>query len=155
MGLVKDTIRLANQASFFKKDMELLIRSIPVISAIKPSIMVPMPFFFSDFPIYSNIPMIPISGASVEGLKNLMRKLSPSKPDKERIQAVTVVPMLEPMITPTACFSVIIPELTKPTTMTVVAEEDWITAVTPIPSKKPLNTLLLIFARMVCNLPPA
>ena len=36
--------------------------------------------------------------------------------------------MLEPMITPTACFSVIMPELTKPTTMTVVAEEDWITA---------------------------
>ena len=135
--------------------MELLMRSMPVIRAIKPSIMVPMPFFFSDLPIYSTMPMIPIRGARVEGLKNLIRKLSPSRPDRDRIQAVTVVPMLEPMITPTACFSVMIPELTKPTTMTVVAEEDWITAVTPRPSRKPLNTLELIFARMVCSLPPA
>lgn len=32
------------------------------------------------------------------------------------------------MMIQTAWFRVIIPELTKPTTMTVVAEEDWITA---------------------------
>ena len=30
-----------------------------------------------------------------------------------------------------------------------------VTAVTPRPSRKPLNTLELIFARIVCSLPPA
>ena len=37
---------------------------------------------------------------------------------------VTVVPIFAPMIIQTACRSVISPELTKPTTITVVAEED-------------------------------
>ena len=37
---------------------------------------------------------------------------------------VTVVPMLAPMMIHTACCSVIIPELMKPTTITVVALED-------------------------------
>ena len=37
--------------------------------------------------------------------------------------AVTVVPMLAPMMTLMDCDSFIMPELTKPTTMTVVAEE--------------------------------
>ena len=37
---------------------------------------------------------------------------------------VIVVPMLAPIIMPTACVSFIIPELTKPTTITVVADED-------------------------------
>ena len=68
--------------------------------------------------------MVPSKGARVEGLSTCTRKLSPSRPLKERIQAVTVVPTLLPMMTPTACFSVMMPELTKPTTMTVVAEED-------------------------------
>ena len=49
--LVKEIIKSANHASLFRKDIEPDIRSIPVISAIKPSIMVPIPFFFSDLPI--------------------------------------------------------------------------------------------------------
>jgi len=35
------------------------------------------------------------------------------------------------------------PELTKPTTITEVAEEDWITAVTPVPSRTPLMGVLV------------
>ena len=50
---------------------------------------------------------------------------------------VTVVPIFAPMIIQTACFKVISPELTKPTTITVVAEEDWITAVIPAPTHTP------------------
>ena len=118
--------------------------------------MTPMPFFLS---LLENIkraaPTTPTKGARVEGLNSCTMKLLPSKPERERIQAVTVVPMLEPMMTPTACFSVMMPELTKPTTMTVVAEEDWMTAVTAMPRRKPLKTLELILARMVCSLPPA
>jgi len=35
------------------------------------------------------------------------------------------------------------PELTKPTTKTEVAEEDCITAVTPVPSSTPLRGVLV------------
>ena len=38
-----------------------------------------------------------------------------------------------------ACSSFIMPEFTKPTTITDVAEEDWITAVTPVPSSSPFT----------------
>ena len=41
-----------------------------------------------------------------------------------RIQAVRVVPILEPMMTPTVCPSSITPEFTSPTSITVMAEED-------------------------------
>ena len=47
------------------------------------------------------------------------------------------------MMTLMACRTFIIPELTKPTTMTEVAEEDWITAVTPVPSRTPFSGVLL------------
>ena len=40
-------------------------------------------------------------------------------------------------MTEMAWFSFMTPELTKPTAMTEVAEEDWITAVTPAPSSIP------------------
>ena len=45
-------------------------------------------------------------------------------PLRLKIHAVTVVPMFAPMITLIDCLSVMIPELTKPTTITVVADED-------------------------------
>ena len=64
------------------------------------------------------------TGEKEEGFKICRKKLLLSMPDRLRIQEVMVVPMLAPMIIPTACVSFIIPELTNPTTMTVVAEED-------------------------------
>ena len=45
-------------------------------------------------------------------------------PTAEIIQAVTVVPMLAPMMTPMDCPRVIRPAFTKLTTMTVVADDD-------------------------------
>ena len=42
---------------------------------------------------------------------------------KETIWPVIVVPMFAPKTTPTACANVISPAFTKPTTITVVAEE--------------------------------
>lgn len=44
-------------------------------------------------------------------------------PIRLMIQAVTVVPILDPMITPTVFPMSMIPELTKPTSITVTAEE--------------------------------
>ena len=54
-----------------------------------------------------------------------------------------------------ACDSCISPELTNPTTITVVADEDWITAVTPAPSSIPLTGLAVNRSRMCLSLPPA
>ena len=58
-----------------------------------------------------------------DGFKSLINRFPLSIPAKLNSHAVTVVPMFAPMMTLMACFNVIIPELTKPTTMTVVAEE--------------------------------
>ena len=53
------------------------------------------------------------------------------------------------MTMPTALPSCMMPELTKPTTMTVVAEEDWITAVTSAPSSTPfISARLFLFCQM-------
>ena len=68
-----------------------------------------------------------------------MKKLPLEIPARLRIQAVTVVPMLAPIIIWMACRRVISPELTKPTTITVVAEELCITAVTTRPVSNPAN----------------
>lgn len=48
------------------------------------------------------------------------------------------------MIILIACLSVIIMEFTKPITITVVAEEDWITQVTPVPNATPLTGVFVI-----------
>ena len=66
-----------------------------------------------------------------------------------------LVPMFAPMMIPIACFSFIIPELTKPMTITVVAEEDWITLVTQVPSATPFSGVLVIRYRNASSLLPA
>ena len=53
------------------------------------------------------------------------------------IQPVMLVPRIAPITMLMACRTRIIPELTKPTTITLVADDDWMTAVTAVPSKKP------------------
>ena len=93
-------------------------------------------------------------GEKVLGFNRLTKMLSPFSPDKLNSHAVTVVPKFAPMMTPTALESFIIPELTNPTTMTVVVDEDCIKAVTNVPTKKPLNVLLVIFSRSFSSFPP-
>ena len=68
---------------------------------------------------------------------------------------VMVVPMLAPMMIQTAWFSVIMPALTKPTTMTVVAEEDWMAAVMAAPTRTPMNRLAVRRSRRIFILAPA
>ena len=63
--------------------------------------------------------------------------------DKHKIHPVILVPILAPMIILMPCITFIIPEFTKPTTITEVAEEDWMIAVTPAPSKIPFTGLLV------------
>ena len=112
--------------------------SIPNISVAKPSRIIPVSLCF-PFPTNMNkmIPRKAITGTKEDGFKSWTHILSLLTPLKLRIQAVIVVPTFDPMITLIACFRVISPELTKPTTITVVADELWITAVIPHPVRNP------------------
>ena len=76
-------------------------------------------------------------------------------PTAEIIHAVTVVPMLAPMMTPMDCARVISPAFTKLTTMTVVALDDWMSAVMRIPVSTPITRFLVMAARMLRRRSPA
>ena len=82
-------------------------------------------FFFSF--LENKIKKIPMR-ASTElkdtGLRSFTKTESPLIPVRLRSHAVAVVPILAPMMTPTACVSFMIPEFTNPTTSTVVADDD-------------------------------
>ncbi len=69
------------------------------------------------------MPAVARIGVKEVGLSILTKRLSLEMPLKLKSHAVTVVPTFAPMITLIACFKVITPELTKPTTITVAAEE--------------------------------
>ena len=73
----------------------------------------------------------------------------------DTIHAVMVVPMLAPMITPTAWDRFNTPALTKPTTMTVVAPLDWMIAVINAPNATARNRLLVSIPRKLLILLPA
>ena len=77
-----------------------------------------------------------------------------STPVRLKIQEVMVVPIFAPMIMPIACESFIMPEFTKPTTMTVVAEDDWMTAVTPAPKSTANMELDVRRSKSSSNFPP-
>ena len=102
-----------------------LIVSIPNIRTAKPTRIVPISFFLSSFTNRSRItPINASTGEKEDGFSRLTKKLPLSIPARLSSQDVTVVPILAPMMTPTAWDSCIIPELTKPTIITVVADED-------------------------------
>lgn len=76
-------------------------------------------------------------------------------PKIEIIQAVTVVPILAPRMTPADSVRLRRPAFTKLTTITDVAEEDWITAVINRPVKTPKKRLDVMAARILRILSPA
>ena len=79
-----------------------------------------------------------------EGIVRLRRSetFAPSMLERQMIHPVTLVPMSAPRMTEIACLNFIMPELTKPTTITDVAEDDWMTPVTPAPSSSPRRGVL-------------
>ena len=79
--------------------------------------------------------------------------MSPDSPPRRKICAVTVVPMLAPIITPTAWRSFRIPALTKPMHITVVAAEEWTMPATTAPSSTPLKILSVSFSSSEASLP--
>ena len=68
---------------------------------------------------------------------------------------VIVVPIFAPNVIPTDCSKVMIPALTKPTSITVVAPDDWINAVNKAPHTTAIYLFLVQRSKMVLNLPPA
>ena len=102
--------------------------------------------------------MIPISasiGVKDEGLKSCTNILPLSMPASDSTHAVTVVPMFAPMMTLIDCPSDISPELTKPTAMTVVADELWMIAVMPRPVRRPAHLLVVSLPKSVRSPFPA
>ena len=82
-------------------------------------------------------------------------EMSALNPSQATNQAVTVVPMLAPIITPIACTKVRRPAFTKLTTITVVADEDWMMAVIPRPVITRLKGLEVMAERKPRSLSPA
>ena len=97
------------------------------------------------------MPISAKTGVKDVGFNKLTKTLELSIPDKLSIHEVIVVPTFAPIMIPIACFKFIIPEFTNPTTITVVAEELCIIAVTPAPNKKPLNLLDVSFSKIFFN----
>ena len=130
--------------------------SMPYMSTAKPRSTVAMSRFLSLLePMMITMPMTARMGEKLAGLQICTRKLSPCSPVRLRIQAVTAVPMLAPMMTPTEFSSVRIPEFTKPTTITVVAELLWMMPVTSVPRSTPFTGLEVIFSSTWRKRPPA
>ena len=73
---------------------------------------------------------------------------------KAVICAVTVVPILAPMMTPIAWASVMRPDVTKPMTMTSVAEELCTMIDTAIPARIEVTLFLVALPRMTLRLSP-
>ncbi len=102
--------------------------------------------------VIRNAPIPAISGAKKAGWS--IAKASPRE-FKETIQAVIVVPILAPMITPTAWVRFRIPALTNPTTMTVVAALLWRIAVISAPRSTPRGRLFVTIPKNWFILLPA
>ena len=94
-------------------------------------------------------------GARVVGLSSCKKTFSPPRSERRMIWPVTVVPILAPMMTPIACGSCMMPEFTRPMTITVVAAEDWIKPVSTAPEITAITVVEVSFLRMPSILPPA
>ena len=125
MGLVKAVSMLWKAGSCLNRSMEPLIMSIPVMRTAKPMSIRPRLRFLSLFAnIRSITPTRASMGAKVMGFKRVRKKLSPCIPVSVSIQEVSVVPTWEPIIMPKVSANSIIPEFTRPTSMTVMADDD-------------------------------
>ena len=91
---------------------------------------------------------IPINGIAMVIILNL-------KPTNETNQAVTVVPILAPIMTVIDSASDNNPAFTKLTTITVVALDDRMMEVMATPVNTPITRFLVMLAKMVRILSPA
>ena len=133
-----------------------LISSMPYIKMAKPIMMRPTSRRrWRLEPMISRIPARAIRGEKFSGFSRFTKTFSLSMPVRDRIHAVRVVPMLAPMMMPMVCLNSMTPEFTRPTSITVMAEEDWMAMVMPAPSSKLLKGLEVMRLSIRSSLPPA
>jgi len=119
----------------------------PINNRANPIIKFPQFLICSRFPKVSAKPK-PTNGNAIVLILTLNPRIAIN-------QAVTVVPILAPIMTPMDSVSVSNPALEKLTTIKVVAEDDCITEVIKNPVKTPKNLLEVILAKMERILFPA
>ena len=141
MGFEKSVIIPIKFSSDLSPETAPLIAFMPNIKTAKPISMPPTwRFDISEENIYRIMPM----SATIEVRVSVDRSSSqpeelPPISERQIIQPVTLVPIIAPIIMPIAWRTFIISEFTKPTTITEVADDDCITAVTPVPSRMPFS----------------
>ena len=153
-----NAVRSAVNSSISRRGaMDVDIIVIPCMRMAKPIAIEPISLCLCCLQTMSM--MIPIRAtmrAKHEGFRNCRKILSlPSIPESDKIHAVSVVPISEPKITPTVWGSSMIPELTKPISMTVMADDDWMAIVIIAPMVSPLKGLSVALRRSFSSLPPA
>ena len=125
-----------------------LISSMPYIKMAKPIMMRPTSRRrWRLEPMISRIPARAIRGEKFSGFSRFTKTFSLSMPVRDRIHAVRVVPMLEPMMIPMVCLNSMTPEFTRPTSITVMAEEDWMAMVMPAPSSRLLDMTVMPYKK--------
>ena len=124
-GLVKAVRIEVNSGMSARGLTAFFIIVVPYIRMAKPTIIDPAlrrrPPLFT---VRRITPARATRGAKFSGLSSWSQKELLSIPERDKIQAVSVVPTLEPIMTPMVCPSSIMPELTSPTSITVTAPED-------------------------------
>ena len=156
IGLENFTSIPVNSGTSARGSTAPLMAFIPYIRIAKPTKIAPTSFFFWLF--VNMIRTTPISASIGEndvGLKSRIIKLSLWIPVRLKIHEVTVVPILAPMMIPTTWDSFMIPEFTKPTTITVVAELLCNTAVTRAPASAPMIGFFVRNSRIFFIFSPA
>ena len=89
-----------------------------------------------------------VKGRAIANSGKMILDMLNWKPKIDMIQAVTVVPILAPIITEMACAKVRSPAFTKLTVITVVAVEDCTAAVINAPVSNPVNRLVVMAPRI-------
>ncbi len=146
----------ANSGEFCRPLTACIMDSMPVNKRPMPIQIWPQSRLRGDLRnTNSTAPTATKIGARFDGLKSRVIRPPSSISASRRIWLVTVVPMLAPMITPMACESCMMPEFTRPTTITVVPELEWMSALIAAPSSTASHVDEVIFCRMLSILPPA
>ena len=159
IGFENSCIRRAKVSDAASGCTMALMICIPIIRIANPISTIPRSFFRLSFCLAFErnnkiTPAIASKGAYVDGFKKRIHKLSPCMPVRLKIHGVAVVPIFAPIITPTVCDSCMMPELTNPTTITVVVDELCRMAVTTAPSNTPMTGFDVLLSNMPCSLLP-
>ena len=142
-GFEKCVTNSTNSFDSLNGIIAVLIIFIPIKRIPKPAIICPISVALALFVNIINATPIKATNGAMALTSNAIN------------WPVIVVPTLAPIIIHTACCKVIICALTNPTTITVVALELWITAVTSAPTMTPKNRFEVNFSKICFKRSPA